>query len=260
MLQLLLWSSLLVDLFKSLFRLPRPTDVHAAVSLLENQYPQWLLELFPLRMNSGFPSGHVCSTTVFWGAMILLFPGKFQRIAGAVFILLMPLSRMYLGRHFLGDVVGGFILAVVILLIGKFLLLPAFQKFVENRNEFSPFENISSFLLCSYLFAVPLFLLLVPLIPVRDAAKLFGVNTAAFLLLARGFPIELQNLSAGIARMALATVVYISVKLLFLIPALYAPAALLYELLAGAVPAFISIWATVEISRRTGLYVPEASH
>jgi membrane-associated phospholipid phosphatase len=253
MLQLLLWSSLLTDFIKSLLGLPRPTDVHPSVSLLEEQYPQWLLEIFPLRMNFGFPSGHVCSTTVFWGAVMFLFPGRFQRIAGALFLSFMPLSRMYLGRHFLGDVVGGFILGVMILLIGKLILLRAFRTFVETRNGFSPFETISSFLFCFYLFVLPLLLFFVPHFETIDVGKLFGVNMSFLYLLLYGFPEERQDSRAGITRLAFGTILYVSMKLLFLIT-VSAPANPWFDALAGALPAFVSIWATIEISRKTGLY------
>ena len=97
MLQILLWSILLTDFLKSVLTLPRPTDVHLDVTLLENEYPQWLMELFPLRMNYGFPSGHVCSITVFWGTLLFFFPDRFHRIIRAFLISFMSLSRMYLG-------------------------------------------------------------------------------------------------------------------------------------------------------------------
>ena len=55
----------------------------------------------------GFPSGHVSSATTFWGGMALLFRRKWMLPVALAMIVLMALSRMYLGRHFLGDVLGG---------------------------------------------------------------------------------------------------------------------------------------------------------
>ncbi len=76
----------------------------------------------------GFPSGHVAGATALAAGLLLFFrrptpaSGGAPRpaaglVAGAVaWPLVMAASRMYLGRHFLGDVAGGFVvggLAVV---------------------------------------------------------------------------------------------------------------------------------------------------
>ena len=56
----------------------------------------------------GFPSGHVSASTAFAvGLVLLLRGGRRGWIAAVAWIALMALSRMYLGRHFLGDVLGG---------------------------------------------------------------------------------------------------------------------------------------------------------
>lgn len=56
----------------------------------------------------GFPSGHVSTTTTFAAGLAILL--GWQRRAWALalaWIAAMAISRMYLGRHFLGDVIGG---------------------------------------------------------------------------------------------------------------------------------------------------------
>lgn len=65
-------------------------------------------------MNYGFASGHASAATAF-ALGIALFFGFRQRWVWTVAIgwaLLMGVSRMYLGRHFLGDVLGGWIIGV----------------------------------------------------------------------------------------------------------------------------------------------------
>ena len=56
----------------------------------------------------GFPSGHVSTTTTFAVGLALLLGWRRRGWAIAIaWIAAMAVSRMYLGRHFLGDVVGG---------------------------------------------------------------------------------------------------------------------------------------------------------
>ena len=56
----------------------------------------------------GFPSGHVSTTTTFAVGLALLLGWRRRGWAIAIaWIAAMAISRIYLGRHFLGDVVGG---------------------------------------------------------------------------------------------------------------------------------------------------------
>ncbi len=69
----------------------------------------------------GFPSGHTMGATLFYGLMALFAVGwcvSWQsrvlagNIAGAL-ILLVGLSRIYLGAHYLSDVMGAMAAAIV---------------------------------------------------------------------------------------------------------------------------------------------------
>ena len=56
----------------------------------------------------GFPSGHVSATTAFAvGLAFLLRAGRRGWSLAVAWIVLMAVSRLYLGRHFIGDVIGG---------------------------------------------------------------------------------------------------------------------------------------------------------
>jgi membrane-associated phospholipid phosphatase len=69
----------------------------------------------------GFPSGHVSATTTFAVGLAMLVGSSRRRWVFAIaWIAAMALSRMYLGRHFLGDVIGGVgvgLITVVIALV-----------------------------------------------------------------------------------------------------------------------------------------------
>jgi membrane-associated phospholipid phosphatase len=63
----------------------------------------------------GFPSGHVAASTAFLFGLMYLFQWTWIWRVMMVWIPAMALSRMYLGRHFLGDILGGVGVGVIAL-------------------------------------------------------------------------------------------------------------------------------------------------
>lgn len=67
-----------------------------------------------------FPSGHVVASTVFYGALAVLLISRKHSPVRPVYLLLIALvmimsvafSRLYLGAHYLSDVVAGFLVGV----------------------------------------------------------------------------------------------------------------------------------------------------
>lgn len=69
----------------------------------------------------GFPSGHAQGAMTLWGYLAVALQRRWLTWLAAVLIVLLPLSRLYLGVHFPADIVGGLSLGAV--LIGLFVLL-----------------------------------------------------------------------------------------------------------------------------------------
>ncbi|MFZ1586333.1 MAG: phosphatase PAP2 family protein, partial [Saprospiraceae bacterium] len=71
-----------------------------------------------------FPSGHSMAAVAFYGMIFYLIIRNnlshrlFWFVAGIVFILLIGFSRIYLGVHFLTDVLAGYVLGLLWLLLG----------------------------------------------------------------------------------------------------------------------------------------------
>lgn len=81
--------------------------------------------------NYGFPSGHVAAATTFLLCTAHFFRARRALAFAATWVPLMALSRLYLGRHFLADVLGG--LAIGLAAAGLALLL--FRGFDEELFE-----------------------------------------------------------------------------------------------------------------------------
>ncbi len=111
---------------KTLINRPRPTKDF--VSILEETQFQ------------SFPSGHVLFYTVFFGAIIFILLRTTRnypllKIAGILFSLLMiflgAVSRVYLGAHWFTDVLGGFLVGLI------FLLVAGHLYFGSNKRNFA---------------------------------------------------------------------------------------------------------------------------
>jgi len=85
-------SAILVQILKSLFGRARPEDILVHVDA------------------GSFPSGHVANAATMAVALALILGRAWIWYAGAAWVLLMALSRTYLGAHWISDTVGGALL------------------------------------------------------------------------------------------------------------------------------------------------------
>lgn len=100
-------------LLKELFQIPRPSGMH--------------LRILETPEDFSFPSGHAQSSASFWFFLAFSYPKVFNFILAGTLVFLVSLSRLYLGVHYLGDVLFGAALGFGFALsFAK--LLPAFPK------------------------------------------------------------------------------------------------------------------------------------
>ncbi|HHV55240.1 MAG TPA: phosphatase PAP2 family protein [Firmicutes bacterium] len=90
---------------KEWFGLPRPAAAQGVRVLVHETSP-------------GFPSGHAQGAMTLWGYLGWQYRGRRAAWTAAAFLIfLIGLSRLYLGAHFLGDVLGGYGIGLVLLAV-----------------------------------------------------------------------------------------------------------------------------------------------
>lgn len=102
---LLFASSYFNGLFKGIFQGPRPYWLDA--SLLKGSPSD----------SFGFPSGHAQAVTAMWGYVALRLRQWWGWAAALFMIVMVSLSRVYLGKHFPTDVLAGALVGVVLIAV-----------------------------------------------------------------------------------------------------------------------------------------------
>lgn len=105
-----LLSGVLNGVVKSLVNAPRPVGVEGIRSLRVET-----------ATGTSFPSGHTQNITAFWVSLIRQMRRRWVVAVGCLMILLVGVSRLYLGVHWPIDVLGGVALGVVSVLIADYL-------------------------------------------------------------------------------------------------------------------------------------------
>ncbi len=158
---------------KALFYLPRPSD--PSIRILYKEVTAGTV---------GFPSAHSQGTTTFWSYVVSQAKKRSLLYVGVIFVIFVSLSRVYLGLHYLHDVIGGILIGLVITFI-----------FIKIYNIIGKrLMNLS--LLAKITISVCLPLLLFAVYHSPNSAKVFG------LLVGMGVGSTLENKYIGFVEQA----------------------------------------------------------
>ncbi len=214
MIQILLWTGVFTFFLKSHFALPRPFHVDSTLKLLESfnhgiseipfskQGAATFLGLPPFEVISyyrglgefsyGFPSGHTSVAVTVWGGLAILFRKKWLTLLSIAMIILIPFSRVYLGVHFIADVLGGYLLGGIILFASYHLILKTSKLHPYLKKDTYQLD----FKMALFVFSP---LLLIPFLPHTAAAIpafMCGFNLVFYLLSRDGLPHNVPTLQA----------------------------------------------------------------
>ncbi|MBC2717730.1 MAG: phosphatase PAP2 family protein [Desulfobacteraceae bacterium] len=229
LLHLVIWTAFATSVLKDFFALPRPFYVDSAVRAIgrnvANPTPLKVMGADTFwglpdnavieyvrthRMGSyGFPSGHTSGTVAMWGGVMFLFQKKWPTLAGGLLLALIPFSRIYLGRHFLADVLGGYMLGGFLLWViyhvsagrtAKNFLFSSYHLFASNRE---------TIFLLGYLFGLPFLILLIFRSHSTYPALLLGLNLGFFLVRLKGLPDDSGSVFRRMMRVSVAGLIFL---------------------------------------------------
>ncbi|MGE6333761.1 phosphatase PAP2 family protein [Stenotrophomonas sp. NPDC077659] len=199
--------------------LPRPSDVDAAV--LDKGEPShpfvvdgggrtfWALPdaqaTAMLRAQThadyGFNSGHVGITTAACVGLLLAFGIRRRWLRWTLALgwpLLMAISRMYLGRHFLADVLAGWVIGIGVAGLA-WQMMPGLHA--ARRWQLPVLMGLGVTLAGASLWT--------PLVPLGEAARLLALALLVAWLQWRGWPADPQNIVQRVLRVLGVVVVYL---------------------------------------------------
>ncbi len=120
-LMLILLPSLMLNAYlKEVFQTARPVGV----ALIEQD-------------GFAFPSGHAQGTATLWLMLALLLRQKWMSILAAAMLILVPLSRLYLGVHWPADVLGGLAIGALVVWLYWAFLYESLGKYLAEKTVLS---------------------------------------------------------------------------------------------------------------------------
>lgn len=155
----LLLSGLVSSVTKDLFALSRP-----------------IMDGKPLLDSYAFPSGHTLTAVTVWGYLAMRLRKRWFWIWTLVVMVLTPFSRIILGYHYPGDILGGYAMGIPLLL---------FFAWLSSLFAIKGWgQGVSRALIVALCLGLPV--ITTVLIPANDTAKLMGLLAGA----AVGYAVE----------------------------------------------------------------------
>lgn len=123
---ILMLSNGINGIFKFLFHGPRPFWVNEKITAYVKE------------TSFGVPSGHSQNAVVIWGYFATLFQKKWVKVLFVLVFILIGISRLYLGAHFIIDVLVGWLLGALVL----FLFIYIEKKYEDTILAWSKSKKI----------------------------------------------------------------------------------------------------------------------
>jgi membrane-associated phospholipid phosphatase len=220
----LLLAAILTNTLKAGLAFPRPGDVDTRVALLDGSRRKpavehgtapsfWALPPDEARAairdrdrdSFGFPSGHVAAAAAFFLAAALFLRSRLVLLFALGWIPLMAVSRLYLGVHFLADVLGGAGAGALGVAAAALLLHKANGPGPAGPR---PADLAPLGALCAVLVFLTPF---APALDTVDIGRLAGVAAAYAFVLATGLPADGGTPWQRVGRILSAAVLYLAV-------------------------------------------------
>jgi membrane-associated phospholipid phosphatase len=280
--QIVAWTAMLSEIAKQIFGLPRPFFADARVACLDTGLDaatpframggkgffdlpaRAVIDAYRLKgMSFGFPSGHASGAVAMWGGLAVVFRSRWLAWLAPFLVALAAFSRMYLGVHFLADILGG-------LFLGGLVLVAAWELvggdagrerfFAAARSRLG--AALPGVLYYFFLFILPTLLALLSLFNAMFAGFFVGLNAAFTLALRSGLPSDRGTPWTRLARVLLGGLLFLLLGLalkqaIALVPA--AAGSPWENFLSAGLGTFFTIWGGLKLMARLGLYRKEAA-
>jgi membrane-associated phospholipid phosphatase len=275
--QFFAWTGMASELCKGLFGLPRPFFVDSRVQCLEPTWdavtalraqgapaffslpPRAAIEAFRLQhLQFGFPSGHVSGSIVLWGGLAVLFRKRWLAWLAPFAICLVALSRMYLGVHFLGDILGGAVLGGLMLLLAWRLIGDA-----GGQERFFAVARLGAALpqlaYAAAMFILPVALFIFSAVAATLAGFFIGLNAAFTMILRQGPLDERAALPVRAVRVLLGGLIFLLLGWLLNqgMVWLRIPASSWPRFISSGLNCFLAFQIAIPLFLRLGLYKKE---
>jgi membrane-associated phospholipid phosphatase len=277
-LQILLWTALITLFFKNLFAYPRPFHVDPSLKMLDAELPDQSQRLStpkdapdffsPLPaevvthfqqqkdISYGLPSGHTSVAAALWRSLMYFYTRLWLHYMCIALIVLVPLSRIYLGVHFLGDVLLGYAIGFGTLALFYYTSIRK-MTWEELLSQKIWQTNLVGF---GYLIGLPILFTFV--LKGREsvlASYLLGINLAYILLKIKGLPIKQGGFWQGLGRVVVAVSLFLLSSLIItqILKALGLAENIGALYIQNLLAIFIFLWGGVELSVKLGWYKRE---